>query len=117
MQRCEGGQCFSLPVGQWVSSWLRKLCYLSLGERLLWRAGCSIFWCWVPALALGAFPVGAAVLWEMALASALLRAAAAEIVQAAPGMNGNEELSDWFGASLSLPSLAAPPVIWYAFLS
>lgn len=68
--------------------------------------------------ALGAFPVCAAALWEMALATALLRAAAAAgIVQAAPGMSGNEELPDWFGASPSLPSLTAPPVTWYVFLS
>lgn len=32
-----------------------------------------------------------------------------------PGTSGNEELPDWFGASLSLPSLAALPVTWCVF--
>lgn len=46
--------------------------------------------------------------WELSFpgcAIALPRTAA-EIVQAAPAMSGNEELPDWFGASPSLPSLA-----------
>lgn len=83
----------------------------------MWRAA-------VPAAAgrlpwaLGAFPVCAAALRGMALATALPKtaaAAAAEIVQAAPGMSGNGEQPDWFGALLSLPSLAALPVTWCVF--